>query len=111
MTKQLKKALEHFDEVLDSTTGLSALEAVNLKNAVDEIAAIVENSKKQKKKETLEYVVKLFRKHCLPDVQLGIMGDEGESLAGFTIQVLADEPDFNVMCEILGIDVESLDYE
>ena len=55
-----------------------------------------------KKNYTKKEIIALFKKHCIADCQFG---DEGD-LNGFTIQVLSDELDYKIMCDILGIDYE-----
>ena len=52
------------------------------------------------KKYTKQQIIDMLKRNCRFDVQFG---DDGLSLNGFTLNILSDEEDYNMLCDLLGI--------
>lgn len=53
------------------------------------------------KKYTKQQIIDMLKRNCRSDVQFG---DEGVSLNGITLNILSDEKDYNMLCDLLEIE-------
>lgn len=52
------------------------------------------------KKYTKQQIIDMLKRNCIHDVQFG----EDCTLMGITMQILSDEEDYNMLCDLLGIE-------
>ena len=55
------------------------------------------------KKYTKQQIIDMLKRNCRYDVQFG---DDGESLNGITLNILSDEEDYNMLCDLIEIPKE-----